>query len=695
VHDTAWIVIEEAQAKEDDSEIVAAVGGSPAWPGQVHDTTTELYDSGASQHMSPFHERFLMYQLIKLRLIVGADKSMFYAVGTGNLRIEVPHGESSTQIILRDTLHAPNIVLTVVSIDWICKARNSVTFKGKNCTIRNQNDKVIGIIPVSANGLYKVEHAYAAATTPECIDLPTLHCQLCHIAPDAIHALINKGTAEGIQLIDDRAPLLCDSCEHAKSMCKPISKERTTPLADAFGMEVHTDLWGLSPLQSLGGRKYYIAFMDNATRYTMLTVLHSKDEAFDAYKAYAAWAHTQHSVRIKHLHLDCGGEFTSGEFTKFLKQQGTERQLTMHDTPQHNSITELLNHRLVEHIHALLHSAGLLKILWAEVLHFVIWVKNRTLTRVLGNTTPFEKLTGNKPNISGVPEWGQRVWVHTVANSKLGACAATAHWVGYDRDSTHAHQIYWAEKHKVSIEHNIKFMPSTTTVTLSPLLLTSPSASAPVPAQAMPPKPPVSTQTPSPLVQTTAVHPQPLPATNSGKEEVKVKDELNNLTPLPPSPHTPQASGTTRKGKSTQVTQPTHQSSRIRTQHAKRQADGTGDGVVHRPPGSHPDYADAASLTGLLPDLDSPDADAAFHADIEEAAAAAVQAAGGDLKSLHEAQSRSDWPCWKEVMDRKLSTLQQAGTWETVPRPTDKNVVDCKWVYRTKYSADGMIDKHK
>jgi hypothetical protein len=132
---TAWIVVKEAEADEDDSEIAAAAGSSPARPGRVHDTATELYDSGASQHMSPFRERFLTYQPIKPRPIVGADKSVFYAVGTGDLRIEVPHGESSTPIILRDVFHAPNIALTVVSIDRICKARNSVTFKGDNCTI--------------------------------------------------------------------------------------------------------------------------------------------------------------------------------------------------------------------------------------------------------------------------------------------------------------------------------------------------------------------------------------------------------------------------------------------------------------------------------------------------------------------------------------------------------------------------------
>jgi hypothetical protein len=96
---TVWIVIKEAEADED-TEIVAAAGGSPARLGRVHDTATKLYDSGASWHMSPFCEQFLTYQPIKPHPIIGADKSVFYAVGTGDLRIEVPNGESSTPIIL-------------------------------------------------------------------------------------------------------------------------------------------------------------------------------------------------------------------------------------------------------------------------------------------------------------------------------------------------------------------------------------------------------------------------------------------------------------------------------------------------------------------------------------------------------------------------------------------------------------------
>lgn len=39
--------------------------------------------------------------------IVAADKRVFYAVGIGDLAIEVPHGKSPTPILLRETLHAP------------------------------------------------------------------------------------------------------------------------------------------------------------------------------------------------------------------------------------------------------------------------------------------------------------------------------------------------------------------------------------------------------------------------------------------------------------------------------------------------------------------------------------------------------------------------------------------------------------
>ena len=63
-----------------------------------------------------------------------------------------------------------------------------------------------------------------------------------------------------------------------------------------------------------------------------------------AYKMFEAWAVAQqHCQAVKVLHSDCGGEFLSGEFDRYLQSQGTARKLTTDHTPKLNGILECLN----------------------------------------------------------------------------------------------------------------------------------------------------------------------------------------------------------------------------------------------------------------------------------------------------------------------------------------------------------------
>ena len=176
--------------------------------------------------------------------------------------------------------------------------------------------------------------------------------------------------------------------------------------------------------------------------YTSAKILHSKDQTLSMYKAYAAWVHTQHRVWIKQLCSDRDGEYTVTDFMVFLQGRGAKCWLTMHDTPQHNGVAKALNHQLVEHMHALLHQSGLPKTLWAKALLYTVWQKNHTSTCALGTVMPYECLHKSKPNLAGVLEWGQHMWVHNDSGSKLDAQATVAHWVGYDADSTHVHRFY-------------------------------------------------------------------------------------------------------------------------------------------------------------------------------------------------------------------------------------------------------------
>ena len=115
------------------TEVAAVVGKAHAQAGPS--TMTELFDFGASRHMSPFWNRFMNYKEIEPCPIQAVDKQIFHAVGLGDLKIEVPRGTSFTPIILKDIFHAPDMGLTIVSINRIARAGYSVEFKGEFCII--------------------------------------------------------------------------------------------------------------------------------------------------------------------------------------------------------------------------------------------------------------------------------------------------------------------------------------------------------------------------------------------------------------------------------------------------------------------------------------------------------------------------------------------------------------------------------
>lgn len=104
----------------------------------------------------------------------------------------------------------------------------------------------------------------------------------------------------------------------------------------------------------------------------------------------------------------------------------------------------------------MLHASGLPKFLWSEAAKHGIWCKNRTGTKALGGKSPYEAFHDEKPNLSGVPQWGCRVWVHDPSQTKLSPRAREGRWVGYDATSNGSH-IYWPNTKSLTVERSIYF----------------------------------------------------------------------------------------------------------------------------------------------------------------------------------------------------------------------------------------------
>ncbi|KAF8178775.1 hypothetical protein K438DRAFT_2178231, partial [Mycena galopus ATCC 62051] len=62
----------------------------------------EIYDSGATQHMTPSRHRLTNYRAIEPRGIVAADNKEFQALGMGEMYVQVPNGRNkSTRVLLK------------------------------------------------------------------------------------------------------------------------------------------------------------------------------------------------------------------------------------------------------------------------------------------------------------------------------------------------------------------------------------------------------------------------------------------------------------------------------------------------------------------------------------------------------------------------------------------------------------------
>ena len=52
-------------------------------------------------------------------------------------------------------------------------------------------------------------------------------------------------------------------------------------------------------------------------------------------------------------------------------------------------------------------------------------------------------------------------------------------------------------------------------------------------------------------------------------------------------------------------------------------------------------------------------------------------------------------PRWQAAMNEEFNSLQKRNTWELVDLPPGRKLVQCKWVYKIKFAADGSPLNYK
>ena len=137
---------------------------------------------------------------------------------------------------------------------------------------------------------------------------------------------------------------------------------------------VHSDVCGPMHTESIGGRKYFVTFIDDYSRCCAVYFVRHKSEVLDKFKEFEAITTNECGHRIGTLRIDNGGEYLSAEFKTYLKSKGIRHQLSVPYSPEQNGVAERMNRTLIESARSMIAHAGLPNCYWAEAVATAAYV---------------------------------------------------------------------------------------------------------------------------------------------------------------------------------------------------------------------------------------------------------------------------------------------------------------------------------
>ena len=151
----------------------------------------KLYNSRCTNHISPYQNQLKNFQSITPCHFRAANKQTFSTISKGELAINVPNGDGTTQLHLMDVLYSAEVGYTLVLVGRLDEARFTVVFGGGKCMLKGEDDVEIGVVPRMMTRVYKVEHEEViASTAEEQLTLDKFYCCMGHIWPNVTCKLI-------------------------------------------------------------------------------------------------------------------------------------------------------------------------------------------------------------------------------------------------------------------------------------------------------------------------------------------------------------------------------------------------------------------------------------------------------------------------------------------------------------------------
>ena len=191
--------------------------------------------------------------------------------------------------------------------------------------------------------------------------------------------MVNQDLVKGVEIPKSTGISFCEKSVEGKMFRRPFKSAGEIRSTRKL-QRVHSDVCGPMPVDSIGGKKYFVTFIDDYTRCCKVYFMKNKSEVFNKFKEFELCTTNECGLSIGTLRSDNGGEYLSKEFVSYLQSRGIHHELTAPYSPSQNGVAERVNRTLMESVRAMMGQAGLPEHYWAEAVATAAYLRNRTPT---------------------------------------------------------------------------------------------------------------------------------------------------------------------------------------------------------------------------------------------------------------------------------------------------------------------------
>jgi hypothetical protein len=298
-------------------------------------------DTGANVHVCSDLNLFSSYQATDSSSVLMGNGLRAAIHGVGRVNLKLTSGKT---LSLKNVQHVPGINRNLISGSLLCRDGFKLVFE-LNKFIVSKFGMFIGK-GYDSGGLFclsVIDDCNNNANSISCSEMnvgeaPVWHSRLCYINFDCIIRLSKLNLIPKIPVVRRSK---CHACVQAKQPRKPFKSVEEKSLAPLD--LIHSDLCEMNGNLTRAGKKYFISFIDDATRYCQLYLVKMKDEALNCFKIYKAEVENQLERKIKWVRSDRGGEYHSNDFGEYCAEHGIIHETTAPYSPQSNGVAERKN----------------------------------------------------------------------------------------------------------------------------------------------------------------------------------------------------------------------------------------------------------------------------------------------------------------------------------------------------------------